>query len=387
MLIRDIEAIRVPPRWIFVRVRTDDGLEGWGEAIVPKRANAVIGAITDLADNIRGSDAGHIEDVWQRMHRDGFYRGGPVLGTAAAGIEMALWDIKGKRLGVPVHDLLGGPVRDRVRTYAWVGGDSPHDVVAHVKQRVEQGFSAVKMNATAALDYIDRHSLVDDAVARVASIRDAFGPDLGIALDFHGRVHRAMARVLLKELEQFRLMWVEEAATPEAEDIYPTLREAAGSTPLATGERLYSRWEFSRLLEMRAVDILQPDVSITGLYELVKICHLAEPHDVAVAPHCPNGPLSLAASLQAGYCCGNIVIQEQSGGLHYHQGFAGLPSGELLDYVTEPGILTQHAGHFERSDRPGLGLPLDPAAVAERAQYWRYPDPGWRYTDGRTAEW
>jgi galactonate dehydratase len=387
MRISEIEAIRVPPRWIFVRVRTDDGLEGWGEAIVPKRANAALGAITDLADNIRGTDAGHIEDIWQRMHRDGFYRGGPVLGTAAAAIEIALWDIKGKRLGVPVHELLGGPVRDRVRTYAWVGGDNPHDVVAHVKQRVEQGFTAVKMNATAALDYLDRHSFVDDAIARVASIREAFGPDLGIALDFHGRVHRAMARVLLKELEQFRLMWVEEAATPEAEDIYPTLRDAAGSTPLATGERLYSRWEFTRLLEMRAVDILQPDVSITGLYELVKICHLAEPHDVAVAPHCPNGPLSLAASLQAGYSCGNIVIQEQSGGLHYHQGFAGLPSGELLDYVTEPGILTQNNGYFERSDKPGLGLPLDVSAVVERAQYWRYPDPGWRHEDGRTAEW
>jgi galactonate dehydratase len=387
MRISEIEAIRVPPRWIFVRVRTDDGLEGWGEAIVPKRANAVIGAITDLTDNIRGTDAGHIEDIWQRMHRDGFYRGGPVLGTAAAAIEIALWDIKGKRLGVPVHELLGGPVRDRVRTYAWVGGDTPHDVVAHVKQRVEQGFTAVKMNATAALDYLDRHSLVDDVIARVASIRETFGPDLGIALDFHGRVHRAMARVLLKELEQFRLMWVEEAATPEAEDIYPTLRDAAGSTPLATGERSYSRWEFTRLLEMRAVDILQPDVSITGLYELVKICHLAEPYDVAVAPHCPNGPLSLAASLQAGYSCGNIVIQEQSGGLHYHQGFAGLPSGELLDYVTEPGILTQSGGYFERSADPGLGLPLDKNAVTAKAQYWRYPDPGWRYDDGRTAEW
>jgi len=387
MRIEAVEAIQVPPRWIFVRVRTDDGAVGWGEAIVPKRPLAVIGAIADLAENIRGSEAGHIEDLWLRMHRGAFYRGGPILGTAAAAIETALWDIKGRQLGVPVHELLGGPVRDKIRTYAWVGGDRPQEVLAHVQQRVDQGFTAVKMNATAQLDYLDRSSLVDGVVGRVASIREKFGPDFGIALDFHGRVHQAMARVLLRELEQFRLMWVEEAAAPESDDILPALRDAAGSTPLATGERLYSRWDFVRLLEMRAVDVIQPDVSITGLHELVKIAHMAEAYDVAVAPHCPSGPISLAASLQAGYCCANIIIQEQSGGMHYNQGYKGLPSQELLDYVTEPGVLTQRDGYFQLSVEPGLGLLLDEAAMRDRSQVWRQPDPDWRYDDGRYAEW
>lgn len=384
--IASIETIPVPPRWLFVKVTTEDGAAGWGEAIVPKRARAVAGAIADMADNIRGTDADRIEDLAQRLHRDGFFRGGPILSTAAAAIEMALWDIKARRHGLAAYEFLGGAVREKVRTYAWVGGDRPADVLAHTKQRVEQGFTAVKMNATAQLDFIDSHSTVDDLLERVGSIRGAY-PDLGIALDFHGRVHRSMARALLRELEQFHLMWVEEAPSPENDDVLPFLRDAAGATPLATGERLMSRFEFSRLLEMRVVDIIQPDVSLTGLYELVKIAHLAEAYDVAVAPHCPNGTISLAASLQAGYCCPNIAIQEQSGGLHYNAGYAGLPSGELLDYVTAPGILTQRDGHFVRTADPGIGVDIDESAVRERTQQWRLPDPNWRYPDGRYAEW
>ncbi len=387
MGIRSIESFRVPPRWIFVKVTTDEGAVGWGESIVPKRAGAVEGAIDDMAGNIVGADPDRIEELWQRMHRDAFYRGGPVLGTAAAGIETALWDLKARRLGVSVHELLGGRVRDSVRTYAWVGGDSPHDVVSHVQQRVDAGFTAVKMNATAQLDYLDRHSQVDAVVERVASVRDEFGGDLGIALDFHGRVHRAMAKILLRELEQFHLLWAEEAAAPECDGNFAILRDAAGSTPLATGERIYSRWQLVPLLESRSIDILQPDVSITGLWELVKMCQLAEAYDVAVAPHGPNGPISLAASLQVGYCCGNVVIQEQSGGLHYNQGYAGMPTGELMDYLQGPGILDQRDGSFVWSEQPGLGISVDEQVVRERAEDWRLPEPNWRLPDGRLAEW
>lgn len=385
--IETIESIRVPPRWIFVKVTTTDGGVGWGEAIVPKRAGAVEGAVDDMAGNLRGADADRIEELWQRMHRDSFYRGGPVLGAAAAGIEMALWDIKARRLGVAVHELLGGRVRDSVRSYAWIGGDRPDDVVAHAQQRVGQGFTAVKMNATSQLDFLDRWSQVEAVVARVASVRQRFGPDLGIALDFHGRVHKAMARILLRELEQFHLMWAEEAAAPETDDNFADLRRAAGSTPLATGERNYSRWQLTSLLESRTIDVVQPDVSITGLWELVKICHLAEAYDVAVAPHCPNGPISLAASLQAGYCNSVVVIQEQSGGLHYNHGYAGMPAGELLDYLRAPGIIDQRDGSFVWSEQPGLGIEIDEDAVRSRAQQWRLADPAWRHDDGRLAEW
>lgn len=385
--IADITTFRVPPRWIFVRVTTDDGLVGWGEAIIPKRAGAVVGAIADMAANLRGTDASRIEDIAQRLRRGGFFRGGPVLATAAAGIEHALWDIKGRRHGLPVHEFLGGRVRDRIRAYAWIGGDSPEGVVEHAKERMKQGFTAVKMNATPALGHIGERATIDAAAARIGALRDAFGTTLDIALDLHGRVHRAALKPLLKELEQFRPMWVEEATTPENEESLTVLARAAGSIPIATGERLASRWEFKRLLDSGAVDIVQPDVSITGLFELEKIARLAEIYDVAVAPHCPNGPISLAASLQVGFCAPNVVIQEQSLGLHYHQGYEGLPRGEMPDYLADPSVLTPSGGALNRPAGPGLGITVNAGAVRARAADWHLADPQWRLADGRLAEW
>jgi len=378
---------RVAPRWIFVRVSTDDGLTGWGEAILPKRAAAVTGAVDDLACNVTGTDPDRIEELWQRMRRGGFFRDGPVLATAAAAIEQALWDIKGRRHGLPVHEFLGGAVRERVRVYAWVGGDRPSDVVTQVKGRIEQGYTAVKMNATEELDLVDRAGRLDAVIARVAAIREAFGLGLDVALDFHGRVHRPMAKALLRELEQFSLMWVEEPLPPGQEDLLPQLARVAGRTPIATGERLVTPEAFARLLAGGGVDIIQPDVSLTGLFGLEKLCRMAEAYDVAVAPHCPNGPLSLAASLQVACCAGNVVIQEQSLGLHYHQGYSGLPAGEMFDYLADPGPLTPAGGELRRPTGPGLGITIDEAAVREGESDWRLPDPDWRLGDGRTAEW
>ncbi|TCP56577.1 galactonate dehydratase [Tamaricihabitans halophyticus] len=385
--IAEITGFRVPPRWIFVRVASTTGAVGWGEAIVAKRPGAVLGAVDDLARNLVGAPANRIEDAWQRMWRDGFFRGGPVLATAAAAIEQALWDLKGKAHGLPVHEFLGGPVRDTVPLYAWIGGDRPADVLDGARARVEQGFRVVKMNATAELDYVDDHAKIDDVVARVASVRAEFGAELRIALDFHGRVHRAMAKALLAELTQFGLMWVEEPLAPGHEDALHVLATAAGGTPIATGERLHNRWEFKRLLESRVVDIVQPDVSLTGLFELEKICRMAEAYDVAVAPHCPNGPVSLAASLQVASCAGNVLIQEQSLGLHYNRGYAGLPSAEMHDYLVDPAPLTPHAGSLPVPGGAGLGIDLDERVVQERAGEWWLPDPNWRHPDGRYAEW
>jgi galactonate dehydratase len=244
----------------------------------------------------------------------------------------------------------------------------------------------VKMNATEELDYIDDPAKIDAVVGRVAALRDAYGRTLRVAVDFHGRVHRAMAKALLSELDQFELMWVEEPLGPGHEDTLEVVTRVATRTPIATGERLTSRWEFKRLLESRVVDILQPDVSLTGLFELEKICRMAEPYDVAVAPHCPNGPVSLAASLQIDSCAGNVVIQEQSLGLHYNRGYAGLPSAEMHDYLTDPGPLTPQAGRLKRPEGPGLGIEVNENQV-RAAGDWQLTDPQWRHADGRLAEW
>lgn len=260
--IADITTFRVPPRWIFVRVTTDDGRTGWGESIVPKRARAVVAAIEDMAANLRGFDASRIEDIAQRLRRGAFFRNGPILATAAAGIEQALWDIKGGAHGLPVYEFLGGAVRAHLRSYAWIGGDTPEGVVEHARKRIAQDFTAVKMNATPALGHVGERATIDAAVARLGALRDAFGNDLDVALDLHGRVHRAAMKPLLAELEQFHPMWVEEATTPENEESLKVLARAARSIPVATGERLTSRWEFKRVLDTGAVDIIQPDISI-----------------------------------------------------------------------------------------------------------------------------
>lgn len=386
-MIDRIETFLVPPRWIFVRVSTDDDLVGWGEAIVPKRSRAVVGAVQDLADNIRGTDPSRIEELWQRMRTGGFFRDGPILCTAAAAIEHALWDIKGRRHGLAVHDFLGGRVRDHVRLYAWVAGDRPDDVVTEVRTRIGQGFSAVKMNATAELDWLDSPAKIDAAVARVGAIRDAFGYDVDVAVDCHGRVHRAMAKSLLRELAPLRPMWVEEPLAPgDLETLREISRHASG-VPIATGERILSRWHFAQLLETRAVDVIQPDVSLTGLFELEKLTRMAEAYDVVVAPHCPNGPISLAASLQVDACASNVVIQEQSIGLHYNRGYAGLTPGDMADYLLDPTPLTPVDGRLAVPTGPGLGIDIDAAVVRERDGAWRLPDQVWRYEDGRLAEW
>ncbi|WP_255946269.1 galactonate dehydratase [Streptomyces odontomachi] len=384
--IADIETYCVAPRWILVRLRTDDGAEGWGEAIVPKRRAAVRGAIDDLTRALTGADADRIEEAVQRCRKDGFFRGGPVLATATAAIEQALWDRKARALGVPVHEMLGGRVRDRVKTYAWIAGDRPDDVVAGAKARLAQGFTVVKMNATAEFDLIETAGAVDSVVARVAALRDAFGTDLEVALDFHGRVARPMVRPLLRELEQYRLLWVEEPVAPGHDELLRDICRGGLSTRIATGERLTSRWEFRTLLTEGVVDVLQPDVSLTGLFELEKICRMAECFDVAVVPHNPNGPVSLAASLQVASCAVNIPLHEQSLGIHYNSARAGA-TAEMTDYLADPAPLTPADGHLAVPTGPGLGIDVSLPEVLRRRTEDLPADPDWRLPDGRPTEW
>lgn len=386
MKIAKVEAFCVAPRWIFIRTETDDGYVGWGESIVPKRVNAVLGAINDLAKNIMGEDARCIEELWQRMYRGSFFRGGPVLATAIAGIEQTLWDIKGKYYNMPVYEFFGGKVRNKVRAYAWVGGDRPDQVVDHVRERIGQGFTGVKMNATEELHYIDNFSKVEALLTRVAAIREAFGNELAIAVDFHGRVHRAMAKILIKELEPFHLAWIEEPILSEHNDLLASLAGNT-STPIATGERLCSRWDFKQIFEQRVVDVVQPDISLTGIYELEKISRMAEAYDVTVAPHCPNGPICLAATLQVDAAVTNLVLQEYSMGIHYNTGYQGLVAGEMQDYLSDPAVIAVKDGYLQIPSGPGLGIDIREEIVRERNNTWFLRDTNWRNEDGTYAEW
>ncbi|HXG99551.1 MAG TPA: galactonate dehydratase [Sphingomicrobium sp.] len=379
MKIDRIETFFVPPRWLFVRVESADGAVGWGEASLEGHAEAVDGAFEALRDRFIGHDPRRIEDIWQIAYRGGFYRGGPVLMSALAGLEQALWDLKGKVLGLPAWEMLGGRVRDKVRAYAWIGGDRPDEIAEAATARFAQGFSAVKMNATAELDWIGTAKLFDDVVARVEAAH-AVGLDVG--LDFHGRVHRPMAKQLAKVLEPLGLLFIEEPLLSENPEGLAQIARLI-STPIALGERLYSRWDFKPFFESGAVDIIQPDLSHAGgLLECRKIAAMAETYDIAVAPHCPLGPLALASCLQLAACTPNVAIQEMSLGIHYNVGH------DLLHFVTDPEVLTPVDGFLPIPEMPGLGVGIDEAAVRsahEDRHRWR--NPIWRHVDGSFAEW
>ena len=379
MKIGRIETFFVPPRWMFVRVESEDGAVGWGEASLEGYAEAVEGAFAALRDRFIGHDPYRIEDVWQVAYRGGFYRGGPVLMSALAGLEQALWDLKGKVVGLPAWEMLGGRVRDKIRAYAWIGGDRPDEIGEAASARRDQGFSAVKMNATAELDWMGTPKLFDEVVKRVEAAQGA-GMDVG--LDFHGRVHRPMAKQLAKAIEPMGLLFIEEPLLSENPEGLKQIAELT-STPIALGERLFSRWDFKPFFEMGAVDIIQPDLSHAGgLLECRKIAAMAETYDIAVAPHCPLGPLALASCLQLAACTPNVAIQEMSLGIHYNVGH------DLLSFVSDPAVLSPVNGYLPIPEKPGLGVTIDEAGVREaHKDRHRWRNPIFRNADGSFAEW
>lgn len=382
MKIKTLELLKVPPRWLFLKVTGDDGIAGWGEPAVEGRADSVRAAVEELAEYLIGKDANRIEDLWQVLYRGGFYRGGPILMSAISGIEQALWDIRGKQLGVPVYELLGGPVRDRMKVYGWIGGDQPAHVAEQAAGRVKAGYLAVKMNATADMEWIDSTGKINEAVERLGAVRDAVGYKIGIGVDFHGRVHKAMAKVLAKELEPLKPMFIEEPVLPENNEALAIIQQHS-SIPIATGERMYTRWGFKSLFEQGTADIVQPDISHAGgIWETRKIAAMAEAYDVAVAPHCPLGPITLAASLQLDFCTPNAFIQESSLGIHYNQG------ADVLDYMTDPSVFSVENGYVNRPTAPGLGIGLNEEQIRKLAatgHNWK--NPVWRNADGSLSEW
>lgn len=379
MRIEAIETFYVPPRWLFVRVQTAEGAVGWGEASLEGHAEAVDGAFEAIRDRFVGHDAFAIEDIWQVCYRGGFYRGGPVLMSALSGLDQALWDLKGKALGVPVWQMLGGKVREKIRAYAWIGGDRPHEIGDAAAARREQGFTAVKMNATAELDFLGTPNALSQVVERV---RAAQAQGMEVGLDFHGRVHKPMAKQLAKLLEPLGLLFLEEPLLSENPEGIAIISQLV-STPIALGERLYSRWDFKPFLASGAVDIVQPDLSHAGgISECRRIAAMAEAFDVAVAPHCPLGPLALASCLQLAAVAPNVVLQEMSLGIHYNVGH------DLLSFVVNKDVLSPVDGFLPIPEGPGLGVEIDEAAVREaHLTPHRWRNPVWRHRDGSFAEW
>ena len=380
--ITNLNLYLVRPRWCFLEMETDEGITGWGEPVLEGHCDAVKACVEEMKPYLIGHDPSRIEDIWSTIYRAGFYRGGGVLMSAIAGIDQALWDIKGKVFQAPVYQLMGGPCRDSIRVYSWIGGDRPADVGQAALEKKNAGFTAVKMNATEELQFIDSYAKIDEVLERVASIRETCGKHFGIAIDFHGRVHKPMAKVLAKKLEEFDPMFLEEPVLCENMEYFPEIA-AACNIPIATGERLYTRWDFKRLLRTGGVDIIQPDLSHAGgLTEVKKIAAMAEACDVALAPHCPLGPIALASCLNVDATCYNAAIQEQSIGIHYNVGKS------VLDYVKNQADFAFVDGMVQMPKIPGLGVEVNRELVIEESKTphsWK--NPVWRHKDGSVAEW
>lgn len=382
MKITAVNTYYVRPRWGFVEIETDEGISGWGEAVLEGHCGSVLAGVNEMKEYLIGRNPGNIEDIFNVLYRAGFYRGGGVMMSAISGIDQALWDIKGKKLGVPVYELLGGACRDKMRVYSWIGGDRPSDVGAAALEKKKAGFTAVKMNATEELQIVDTYDKVDAVLERVAAIRESCGKYFGIAIDFHGRVHKPMAKILAKKLEEFDPMFIEEPVLCENMEYFPEIA-ASCNIPIATGERLFTKYDFKRLLSVGGVDIIQPDLSHAGgITEVRKIAAMAEAHDVALAPHCPLGPIALASCLNVDAVSYNAFIQEQSMGIHYNVGKS------VLDYVHNKGDFAFTDGFVQLPKRPGLGVEVNKELVLEENRTphsWK--NPLWRHQDGSVAEW
>jgi len=374
MKITRLQTFAVQPRWLFVKMETDSGLAGWGECLGDK-AFVIAEAVRSYEHALLGEDARKIVHHWQSLYRGAFWRGGPTLCAAISGLEMCLWDLLGKSLGVPVWQLLGGAVRERIRMYTRPHGRTPEELARSAKEVVARGFSAMKLCPFEKVRIVDHYRIVEEAAARVQAIREAVGSEVDILLDFHGRVSPTMAVWLEEALRPFHPMFIEEPVLPE--NVEALARFAAQSkTPIATGERLFTKWGFREVLEKGAATILQPDPCICGgIFETRQIGTMAETWYAALAPHNPYGPINLAACLQVDACTPNFLIQEFVDPL-------GLGEG----YLKQPFVVKD--GYIELPTAPGLGIEPDEAWIAARpltplpdVGRWFHPD------DGSVADW
>ena len=377
MKITNLETFHVKPRWMFLKISTDEGIVGWGEPVLEGRARTVEMAINELRPVLIGADPMRIEHLWQPMYCTTFYRGGPILTSCISGIEQALWDIKGKKLGAPVYELLGGRCRDKIRMYSHSGGDTPEEAAANAKKRVEQGFDAIKISPDAPVEHIDHLGYVDALAEKFCAIREAVGKNVDIAIDFHGRIMAGMASRLIDAIAPYYPMFVEEPVLPENVEVMASIA-AKTSVPIATGERLFTKWSFRNVLEQHAAVVLQPDTChCGGIFEVRKIASMAEMYYASVAPHNPLGPISLAACLQVDACTPNFLIQE-------HPGMAeGWDRG--VGYLKKPFEIVN--SFIDVPTAPGLGIEVDEDYVRSHTFNGDWDTPRLFHTDGSVAQW
>jgi galactonate dehydratase len=353
--ITKLETIAVKPRWLFLKIHTDAGIVGLGEPILEGQAKTCAAAVQGMAEYLVGKDPRPIAHHWQAIYRHAFYRGGPILTSALSGIDQALWDIKGKALGVPVYELLGGPTRRRVRVYAHAG--TPESV----KAARQKGFTAFKtgIRSPRPARIVENKAFVDGVAERFAALRAAAGPEADIAVDFHGAISPQTAKLLIKVLEPLQPFFIEEPVQCQNVDI---MADIARSThlPIATGERIFTKWGFREILEKRAASILQPDLCHAGgITEVRLIAGMAEAYYAAIAPHNPLGPISLAAGIHLAAAIPNFLCQEQ----------VNLGDGYLKkSFTVENGYVSLPTG-------PGLGIELDDEAVGAKLDHeWHHTE-------------
>lgn len=362
-----LETFLVKPRWLFLKIHTNAGIVGYGEPITEGRALTCQTAVKEIEPYLVGKDPRQVTHHWQAIYRHAFYRGGPILTSALSGIDQALWDIKGKALGVPVYELLGGPTRQRVRVYAHAG--TPETM----KKALQQGFTAFKTGPARKRParYVETPAAVHYAIERFAELRKTVGEEADIGVDFHGAISPALAKLLIKGLEPYNPMFIEEPCQAQNHDV---MAEIARGThlPIATGERVFTKWGFREVLEKKAATILQPDLCHAGgITEVRLIAGMAEAYYASVAPHNPLGPISLAAGVQIAASIPNFLIQEQ----------VSLGDG----YLKKP--FTVREGYLELPTGPGLGIELDENAMADKLGHdWRNQE-SYDADDGSVVDW
>ena len=373
MKITKLETFLVKPRWLFLKMHTDEGLVGLGEPILEGRARTCAQAVAEFAPYLIGKDPRRVVHHWQALYRHAFYRGGPILTSALSGVEQALWDLAGKAADMPVYEMLGGPLRDRIKMYKGTGASNPEQAAAAVKERKAQGFIAIKTGPAKIRPprIVENPAFIDHAVETFAAMRQAGGADFDIAIDFHGAVSPQTATVLIKALEPYQPMFVEEPI--QCQDV-EGMAELARKThlPIATGERIFTKWGFRDLLEKRACSIVQPDLSHAGgIFETRLIAGMAESYYAAVAPHCPLGPISLAACIQLDASIPNFLAQE-------HTMF-----GE--DYLKEPFQFKD--GYVALPKGPGLGIELDEDKMEDKIDHDWTNRESYHPDDGSVIDW
>ena len=373
MKITRLETIHVKPRWLFLKIHTDQDIVGVGEPTLEGRCRTVETAIREMEEYLIGQDPRQIEKHWQTLHRSPFYRTGPVLCSALSGVEQALWDILGKSLNAPVWQLLGGKVRDRVRMYGWVAGEQTGDYIENFKRSIhDRQFTLYKFVPVPAMRYLESPAVIEQVVENVAQLRAAAGPHIDIGLDFHARTTPALAKVLARKLEQFDPLFLEEPVLPGDTQ---ALRDISNSTciPIATGERLFTRWQFQDIIQQQAVAIVQPDVSLCRR-------NSGSPQNrgnggtPAISPWLRTVPSDRLprCCLQVAACTPNFLAQEH---LHLGEG-----------YLRDP-FQVDEQGYIPVSDKPGLGVELDDAAIEEKRYPGDWQNPWFTLEDGSYAEW